>query len=170
VLRALDEALAFHEHRDRMNGVLHLAEVRWSPLTELLRDGRHEQMEAALCYEEPGHEGDDRGTACGVGVVCAEPGGPDLPTTSTLRLVTCLECLLNLAADEPRPEWLAERNEQKALGVPSTQGRSPGRDLAERLLALVDEADHDPDQGWTDLRTTAFRGLAVALAEQVKRA
>jgi len=35
---ALVQAREFHEERDRMNATLHLDSVRWSPLTELLRD------------------------------------------------------------------------------------------------------------------------------------
>jgi hypothetical protein len=34
---ALRKSLVFFENRDKMNSVIHLAEVRWSPITELVR-------------------------------------------------------------------------------------------------------------------------------------
>jgi hypothetical protein len=42
VVQALAEATRFFEHRDRMNAVVHLVEVRWSPITILVRQAWEE--------------------------------------------------------------------------------------------------------------------------------
>jgi len=44
VQKALEQAVQFFEHRDRMNAVVHLGEDRWSPITDLVRDAYVELM------------------------------------------------------------------------------------------------------------------------------
>jgi len=50
---ALNAALRFFERRDEMNSEVHLAEVRWSPITGLVRDALKELRSGALRSKAP---------------------------------------------------------------------------------------------------------------------
>jgi len=113
VAQALQAALAWFQARDRMNAELNMADVHWSPLTEVVAAGLGaHSLSHPECYPQP-------------------------------------------------------------AAAPPAERRGMAADLADLILKIVDEAKaaegKDSPTGWTHIRETTLRGLAVALAERTSR-
>jgi len=158
VARALRASLDHLEHRDRMNAVIHLGDVRWSPLTDLVREGVEsyrvggERVSGWWLYRCP----------------CGTEEHTNVPPWSPTGGICPKGCEAPMIAYRPwgSPDVAEETPQNRAE---ASGGRVAARGLAERMLQLVDEVGEQGPLGWTDLRVAAFRGLAVALAEMIVR-